>query len=129
MTLAASPAGTGTRHCSACLRLMTVVKSSRAGRQGAIALGFSGTAGHVRIGPNGIGTSPADPSAVDTVGYGTGAVGPEGGAVAPGAAAGIRPAAPGAPAPAAPVASAAEAAPTPRKPNVLGMMGSLVGKK
>ncbi len=44
---------------------------------------FSGTAGHVRIGPNGIGTSPTDPSAVDTVGYGVGVSAPEGGNPAP----------------------------------------------
>lgn len=46
-------------------------------------LGLQATSAHVRIGPNGTGTSPTDPTAVDTVGYGTGATAPEGGAVAP----------------------------------------------
>jgi hypothetical protein len=44
---------------------------------------FSGTAGHVRIGPNGISTSITDPTAIDTVGYGVGVSHPEGGAAAP----------------------------------------------
>jgi len=46
-------------------------------------LGFQATSGHVRIGTDVVGTSPTDANAVDTVGYGTGANAPEGGAVAP----------------------------------------------
>ncbi len=46
-------------------------------------LNLAAAAGHVRIGPAAITTSPADPLAVDTVGYGVTASAPEGGAAAP----------------------------------------------
>jgi hypothetical protein len=46
------------------------------------ALAFAAAGGHVRIGPASIGTAPTDPSAVDTIGYGTGNT-PEGGGMGP----------------------------------------------
>lgn len=46
-------------------------------------LNFAAAAGHVRVGPAALGTSPTDPAAVDTVGYGPTANASEGGAAAP----------------------------------------------
>lgn len=45
---------------------------------GGIPLSLSSSAGHVRVGPGGLGTSPTDPLAIDTLGYGSTAVGAEG---------------------------------------------------
>ena len=66
--------------------LMTSVRNASAGTgftgsmasdlAATTALGFNGTAGHVRIGPA-LSTAPVDPATVDTVGWGT-AAGPEG---------------------------------------------------
>ncbi|MBK7861944.1 MAG: lamin tail domain-containing protein [Archangiaceae bacterium] len=56
------------------------VRTSNAGAP--TAFNFGGAGGHVRIGPSGIGTAPADPTAIDTVGYGATASAPEGGAAA-----------------------------------------------
>ncbi len=47
------------------------------------ALSYSGTAGHVRIGSTGVGTSLTEPNVVDLVGYGSGAAGAEGSAPTP----------------------------------------------
>lgn len=52
--------------------------SAAAGTGTPTALGLAATAGHVRIGPPGLGVAPVDALAADTVGYGAAAIEPEG---------------------------------------------------